>query len=358
VGKIDYNLSANHRLSGAINEYPVTLTFNSDAFCGLGFSNTSYDCAISTPNNRNQEARITETWTVSPTVVNEFRIGAMREHDQYAGGAYGKGYLQKLGIQPQYGTNAPADAFPNIQVDAGTSLGGGNSLYIGTGPHANLVEDMYNASDVVTLIRGKHSIKLGGELDRMYQHDTTWGDSSSGNFEFNGVGTKSGTSVDPRTGAASNGVPFADFLLGNTYGWFLYNGDATNAATWLTSGFVNDDFKVTPRLTLNLGLRYQHQTGWAVADGRFGPDLTHLMSRETIAAGAALNNRENLRLWVKDPDAIKPGSLMPAMQLNDQELDAVTAVTLIGYRRSWWASKRRRSGIRRMIPCLGTTPKS
>ena len=37
------------------------------------------------------------------------------------------------------------------------------------------------------------------------------------------------------------------------------------------------------------------------------PDLTHLMSRETIAAGAALNNRENLRLWVKDPDAFKPG---------------------------------------------------
>lgn len=269
VGKIDYNLSANHRLSGAINEYPITLTFNSDAFCGLGFSNTSYDCAISTPNNRNQEARITETWTVSPTVVNEFRIGAMREHDQYAGGAFGKGYLQKLGMQPQYGSNAPADAFPNIQVDAGTSLGGGNSLYIGTGPHANLVEDMYNASDVVTLIRGKHSIKLGGELDRMFQHDTTWGDSSSGNFEFNGVGTKSGTSPDPRTGTNTNGVPFADFLLGQTFGWFLYNGEATNAATWLTSGFVNDDFKITPRLTLNLGLRYQHQTGWAVADGRF-----------------------------------------------------------------------------------------
>jgi len=269
VGKIDYNLSSRHRLSGAINEYPVTLTFNPDALCGLGFANTSYDCAISTPGNRNQEARVTETWTVSPTVINEFRIGAMREHDQYAGGAYGKGFLQKLGIEPQYGSNAPADAFPNIQVDAGTSLGGGNSLYIGTGPHANLVEDMYNASDVVTLIRGKHSIKIGGELDRMFQHDTTWGDSSSGNFEFNGVDTKSGTSADPRTGSATNGVPFADFLLGGTYGWFIFNGEPTNAATWLSSGFVNDDFKVTKRLTLNVGLRYQHQTGWAVADGRF-----------------------------------------------------------------------------------------
>ncbi len=59
------------------------------------------------------------------------------------------------------------------------------------------------------------------------------------------------------------------------------------------------------------------------AHGKFGPDLTHLMSRETIAAGAALNNRANLRLWVKDPDAIKPGALMPAMQLGEQDLDAV-----------------------------------
>ena len=60
------------------------------------------------------------------------------------------------------------------------------------------------------------------------------------------------------------------------------------------------------------------------AHGKFGPDLTHLMSRETIAAGAALNNRESLRSWIKDPDTIKPGSLMPAMQLDEQDQDAIT----------------------------------
>jgi cytochrome c oxidase subunit II len=57
--------------------------------------------------------------------------------------------------------------------------------------------------------------------------------------------------------------------------------------------------------------------------GRFGPDLTHLMSRQTIAAGAAENTQENLRLWIQNPDAIKPGSLMPAMKLNDVDLDAL-----------------------------------
>ena len=67
-----------------------------------------------------------------------------------------------------------------------------------------------------------------------------------------------------------------------------------------------------------------HTVSGTNAKGKFGPDLTHLMSRETIAAGAALNNRENLRLWVKDPDAIKPGVLMPAMQLDEQDVDALT----------------------------------
>jgi cytochrome c oxidase subunit II len=69
-----------------------------------------------------------------------------------------------------------------------------------------------------------------------------------------------------------------------------------------------------------------HSINGTVADGRFGPDLTHLMSRTTIAAGAALNTPENLQLWIQNPEAIKPGSLMPAMQLSKSDLDA-----LVGY---------------------------
>ncbi|MGC2719628.1 MAG: c-type cytochrome, partial [Candidatus Acidiferrales bacterium] len=68
-----------------------------------------------------------------------------------------------------------------------------------------------------------------------------------------------------------------------------------------------------------------HAVQGTVADGRFGPDLTHLMSRKTIAAGAAENTPANLKLWVQNPDAIKPGSLMPAMRLNEKDLNALTA---------------------------------
>jgi cytochrome c oxidase subunit II len=66
-----------------------------------------------------------------------------------------------------------------------------------------------------------------------------------------------------------------------------------------------------------------HAVGGTAATGRFGPDLTHLMSRSTIASGAAENTADNLRLWIENPDAIKPGSLMPAMQLSDADLDAL-----------------------------------
>jgi cytochrome c oxidase subunit 2 len=68
-----------------------------------------------------------------------------------------------------------------------------------------------------------------------------------------------------------------------------------------------------------------HAVAGTAANGRFGPDLTHLMSRDTIASGAVLNTPENLRRWIQNPNVIKPGSRMPAMGLSDPELNAITA---------------------------------
>lgn len=68
-----------------------------------------------------------------------------------------------------------------------------------------------------------------------------------------------------------------------------------------------------------------HTVSGTVANGRFGPDLTHLASRDTIASGPILNNPQNLRQWIADPSVMKPGSLMPSMHLNDHDLDAITA---------------------------------
>jgi cytochrome c oxidase subunit 2 len=67
-----------------------------------------------------------------------------------------------------------------------------------------------------------------------------------------------------------------------------------------------------------------HAVAGTAANGRFGPDLTHLMSRETLGAGVVQNTPENLRRWIRRPDDFKPGSLMPPMGLTEQQLDAVT----------------------------------
>jgi cytochrome c oxidase subunit II len=61
------------------------------------------------------------------------------------------------------------------------------------------------------------------------------------------------------------------------------------------------------------------------ANGTFGPDLTHLMSRETLGAGVAMNTPEHLKIWVNDPAAMKPGALMPAMNLEQKDLDGLVA---------------------------------
>ena len=68
-----------------------------------------------------------------------------------------------------------------------------------------------------------------------------------------------------------------------------------------------------------------HTICGTAAQGTFGPDLTHLMSRETLAAGAAPNTPGSLRQWIRDPQSIKVGCLMPNMQLTDAEVDQVVA---------------------------------
>ncbi len=60
-----------------------------------------------------------------------------------------------------------------------------------------------------------------------------------------------------------------------------------------------------------------HAIRGTVADGKFGPDLTHLATRHTLGAGILLNNHQNLRDWINDPQQAKPGCLMPSMKLTE-----------------------------------------
>ena len=68
-----------------------------------------------------------------------------------------------------------------------------------------------------------------------------------------------------------------------------------------------------------------HRIRGTVADGRFGPDLTHFASRDTLASGAVPNTPANVAQWIKQPAHYKDGALMPAMHLDDGQIARVTA---------------------------------
>ena len=60
-----------------------------------------------------------------------------------------------------------------------------------------------------------------------------------------------------------------------------------------------------------------------MADGVFGPDLTHFVSRQTLGSGVTPNDGANLRSWLKDPQVLKPGCLMPNMGLGDNQVEQI-----------------------------------
>lgn len=68
-----------------------------------------------------------------------------------------------------------------------------------------------------------------------------------------------------------------------------------------------------------------HSVKGTEACGKFGPDLTHLMSRATLGAGAVQNTPDNLRAWVRDPQALKPGCYMPDLQVTDDAVNQIVS---------------------------------
>jgi cytochrome c oxidase subunit 2 len=89
-------------------------------------------------------------------------------------------------------------------------------------------------------------------------------------------------------------------------------------------GAASDPRLESARATfLSLSCINCHTVSGTTAKGTFGPDLTHLMSRANLGSGVVPNTPENLRAWMKNPQAVKPGNLMPNMQLNSRELDEI-----------------------------------
>ena len=104
----------------------------------------------------------------------------------------------------------------------------------------------------------------------------------------------------------------------------MQKANAASAAT-TTAQQTNAEAAAGRRIFESTSCINCHAVQGTIADGRFGPDLTHLMSRTTIASGAAANTPANLHAWIENPDHFKSGALMPAMQLSDEQIDQLVA---------------------------------
>ncbi len=101
-------------------------------------------------------------------------------------------------------------------------------------------------------------------------------------------------------------------------GWL---NDQLRAAAAPTSA----DAKAGADLFLKRACVMCHRIGGTVAGGTVAPDLTHIASRQTLAAGTLTMSRGNLAAWIADPQGIKPGSHMPVVDLDGDELNAIVA---------------------------------
>jgi hypothetical protein len=176
------------------------------------------------------------TWIISPTMVSETRFGYVRSVSQTVDPTYGANIASLLGIP-----GLPPDTFP---VGLYTGIGQ-------AGP-ASTVTDNFSLRQDISKAKGPHAIKFGYELLRFRQDAWTVG-APSGTFTLdNDVGLNSNGIATPNTGNA-----FAGFLTGAVdAATFTKRLQASLPRQWQNSAYIQDDWKVTPIITINIGVRY------------------------------------------------------------------------------------------------------
>ncbi len=245
-GRLDYQITANHRLT-------ITESEGDNPGESLGAGICPIGCQSGDVSKNN--AQISEVWTISPRMTNEVRFGYTNQLNFFIPSTLDQGYPAKFGWQ-----FAKADNFPAIQINGyNQGCNGGTALCVES--NAVYKEHVYNPSDVVTLIVGKHILHFGGEFLIYQNNSTAWGNVNAGTMGYTGVYTAS------TQGNSSTGAAYADFLLGQTQNWNANVTPEYGGRMKLPQLFIQDDYKLRPNLTVNLGLRYQMQTGWSEVKG-------------------------------------------------------------------------------------------
>jgi Carboxypeptidase regulatory-like domain len=231
-----------------------------------------------------RQVAVGETHIISPTVLNEFHYGYSRPFYGYEQPGYGVPMAAKIGI-------ANANTSPLLGGYALIGGWAGNLAYVGDyGPYL-VVEPTHQFTDAVTWTKGKHTFKFGASI---IHRDTNWtqGNQAKGYFwiDDNNGGCCGGFPVSSSGHGTFTGDEESELLAGfmGAYGIGAFNG-YYNTRSWENGFYAQDDFRVSRKLTLNLGLRYDLFTWPKEANNHmsnFNPTTGELVEAGTAAASS------------------------------------------------------------------------
>ena len=197
-----------------------------------------------------QQGAISNTHILTTSAVNEFRFGWNNfDNDRVNLQAFERNVQEELGIPGLFAANPASYGIPATSVGNGISGFGGGDPWVAR-------NHTFQFIDNISLIRGRHSMKFGFEY-RRDRYNNFGNQKATGEFIFDGRAT-----FDPAN-RNSTGFGYADFMIGET----AQAARALAAANALLRGssyytYFLDDWKITPRMTLNLGLRYENTRPW------------------------------------------------------------------------------------------------
>jgi hypothetical protein len=209
-------------------------------------NNTDFSTVGGNEQDKTQTAVVGLTALFSPRLVGEFHSAIARYRNNRIPPSNGLFDITSLGLPAALAAQAQFQTFPRFNFSTVASLGKLTSSEI------RRVTDNYNETASLTWNRGSHEMKFGGEY-RIQQLNDIQLDDSTGNYNF----SQAFTSSNPFASSSTTGNDIASFLLGlpssGTMGQGLYL--ALQRKYW--AGFVQDRWKLTRTLTLNLGFRYE-----------------------------------------------------------------------------------------------------